>query len=122
MSLEFTASAAGTVDGDAVQLGRVVTNLLANAMQHTPAGGRIAVAVAEDDGRVRLEVVDGGPGFAVDDLPHAFEAGWRGSDARSPHRLDVTGGAGLGLAIVRGIARAHSGDATVANAAGAVPW
>ncbi|UIP57286.1 sensor histidine kinase [Agromyces marinus] len=118
VSLEFTASAAGTVDGDAVQLGRVVTNLLANAMQHTPAGGRIAVAVAEDDGRVRLEVVDGGPGFAVDDLPHAFEAGWRGSDARSPHRLDVTGGAGLGLAIVRGIARAHSGDATVANAAG----
>ena len=46
---------------------------------------------------------------------HAFEAGWRGSAARSPHRVDLTGGAGLGLAIARGIARAHGGDATATN-------
>ncbi|GAA2030976.1 HAMP domain-containing sensor histidine kinase [Agromyces tropicus] len=116
VALEFAASGAATVDGDAVQLGRAVTNLLANALQHTPSGGRIAVAVDELDGHVRLTVADGGPGFARDDLEHAFEAGWRGSDARSPHRLDVSGGAGLGLAIVRGIARAHGGDAAAANA------
>lgn len=119
VTFEFAATGAGTVDGDAVQLGRAVTNLLANALQHTPGGGRVAVAVDEPDGDVRLTVADGGPGFPAADLEHAFEAGWRGSDARSPHRLDLTGGAGLGLAIVRGIARAHGGDATAANAAGA---
>jgi signal transduction histidine kinase len=119
VTFEFAATGAGTVDGDAVQLGRAVTNLLANALQHTPGGGRVAVAVDELDGDVRLTVADGGPGFPAADLEHAFEAGWRGSDARSPHRLDLTGGAGLGLAIVRGIARAHGGDATAANAAGA---
>lgn len=119
VTFEFAATGAGTVDGDAVQLGRAVTNLLANALQHTPGGGRVDVAVDELDGDVRLTVADGGPGFPPADLEHAFEAGWRGSDARSPHRLDLTGGAGLGLAIVRGIARAHGGDATAANAAGA---
>jgi signal transduction histidine kinase len=118
VTFAFTATGAGTVDGDAVQLGRAVTNLLANALQHTPSGGRVAVAVAEVEGEVRLTVADGGPGFAADDLEHAFEAGWRGSDARSPHRLDLTGGAGLGLAIVRGIARAHGGEASAANAPG----
>jgi signal transduction histidine kinase len=119
VTFEFAATGAGTVDGDAVQLGRAVTNLLANALQHTPGGGRVAVSVDEVDRDVRLTVADGGPGFPAADLEHAFEAGWRGSDARSPHRLDLTGGAGLGLAIVRGIARAHGGDASAANAAGA---
>ncbi|MGR0218958.1 sensor histidine kinase [Agromyces sp. ZXT2-6] len=118
VTFEFAATGAGTVDGDAVQLGRAVTNLLANALQHTPSGGRVAVAVDEIGEHVRLTVADGGPGFAAVDLEHAFEAGWRGSDARSPHRLDLTGGAGLGLAIVRGIARAHGGDASAANAPG----
>ncbi|WP_353828740.1 sensor histidine kinase [Agromyces sp. SYSU T0242] len=117
VTLEFVANGSATVDGDAVQLGRAVTNLLANALQHTPAGGGIRVAVNGDGsgGDVRLTVADAGPGFAPDELEHAFEAGWRGSDARSPHRLDVTGGAGLGLAIVRGIARAHGGEASAAN-------
>ncbi|MRX43917.1 sensor histidine kinase [Agromyces kandeliae] len=105
-----------TVEGDALQLGRAVANLLANALQHTPAGGRVAVTVDGEGDDVRLAVADSGPGFAAADLAHAFEAGWRGSSARSPHRLDVTGGAGLGLAIVRGIARAHGGDATASNA------
>jgi signal transduction histidine kinase len=118
VTFEFAATAAGTVDGDAVQLARAVTNLLANALQHTPSGGRVAVAVDVSGGDARLTVADGGRGFAADDLEHAFEAGWRGSDARSPHRLDLTGGAGLGLAIVRGIARAHGGDASAANAPG----
>lgn len=118
VTFEFAATGAGTVDGDAVQLARAVTNLLANALQHTPSGGRVAVAVGVSAGSARLTVADGGPGFAADDLEHAFEAGWRGSDARSPHRLDLTGGAGLGLAIVRGIARAHGGDASAANAPG----
>ncbi|MFC9917354.1 sensor histidine kinase [Agromyces binzhouensis] len=116
LDLVVSPDASSTVEGDALQLGRAVANLLANALQHTPAGGRIAVTVDGEGDEVRLAVADSGPGFAGDDLAHAFEAGWRGSSARSPHRLDVTGGAGLGLAIVRGIARAHGGDASASNA------
>jgi len=115
LDLVVSPDASSTVDGDALQLGRAVANLLANALQHTPAGGRIAVAVDGTGDEVRLAVADNGPGFAAEELAHAFEAGWRGSSARSPHRLDVTGGAGLGLAIVRGIARAHGGDASASN-------
>ncbi|MGR2752467.1 sensor histidine kinase [Agromyces arachidis] len=116
LDLVVSPDASSTVEGDALQLGRAVANLLANALQHTPAGGRIAVTVDGGGDEVRLAVADTGPGFAEEDLAHAFEAGWRGSSARSPHRLDVTGGAGLGLAIVRGIARAHGGDASASNA------
>nr|WP_240898077.1 HAMP domain-containing sensor histidine kinase [Agromyces luteolus] len=116
LDLDVASDASPTVDGDALQLGRAVANLLANALQHTPAGGRIAVTVDGEGDEVRLAVADSGPGFAPEELAHAFEAGWRGSSARSPHRLDVTGGAGLGLAIVRGIARAHGGDASATNA------
>ncbi|WP_438856220.1 sensor histidine kinase [Agromyces sp. M3QZ16-3] len=118
LDLVVTAEESSTVEGDALQLGRAVANLLANALQHTPAGGRVEVTVDGGDDAVRLAVADSGPGFAEEDLAHAFEAGWRGSSARSPHRLDVTGGAGLGLAIVRGIARAHGGDASATNAPG----
>lgn len=116
LDLVVEPEASTTVEGDPLQLGRAVANLLANALQHTPAGGRIEVTVDGEGDAVRLSVADSGPGFADDDLAHAFEAGWRGSAARSPHRLDMTGGAGLGLAIVRGIARAHGGDASAANA------
>ncbi|GAA1058776.1 sensor histidine kinase [Agromyces bracchium] len=116
LDLDVAPDASPTVEGDALQLGRAVANLLANALQHTPAGGRIEVSVDGTGDEVRLAVADSGPGFAEEDLAHAFEAGWRGSSARSPHRLDVTGGAGLGLAIVRGIARAHGGDASASNA------
>jgi signal transduction histidine kinase len=110
----------GVVDADAVQVGRAVANLIANALQHAASGGRVVVstdAAGPARGAV-LTVDDDGPGFADGDLAHAFEAGWRGTEARSPHALDVTGGAGLGLAIVRGIARAHGGDATAENRTG----
>ncbi|WP_353815181.1 sensor histidine kinase [Agromyces sp. SYSU T00266] len=116
LDLVVSPDASPTVEGDALQLGRAVANLLANALQHTPAGGRVEVTIDGVGDEVRLAVADSGPGFVDGDLAHAFEAGWRGSSARSPHRLDVTGGAGLGLAIVRGIARAHGGDASASNA------
>ncbi|WP_401000251.1 sensor histidine kinase [Agromyces sp. GXQ0307] len=116
LDLAVAPETSTVVEGDALQLGRAVANLLANALQHTPSGGRVLVSVDGAGDEVRLAVADSGPGFAEEDLAHAFEAGWRGSSARSPHRLDVTGGAGLGLAIVRGIARAHGGDASASNA------
>lgn len=115
IQLDVATADAGIVDADAGQLTRAIANLLANAVQHVSPGGHVQVDVGTDRDRVRVRVEDDGPGFATGEAVHAFEAGWRGSAARSPHRLDLTGGAGLGLAITRGIARAHGGDATATN-------
>jgi signal transduction histidine kinase len=115
VELDVDVSDPGTVEADAGQLARAVANLLANALQHTPAGGGIRVEVGRDGDVVVLVVEDDGPGFAAGEVDRVFEAGWRGDTARSPHRIDITGGAGLGLAIVRGIARAHGGEATAGN-------
>lgn len=120
VTLELEVRDPGVVEADAVQVGRAAANLIANALQHAVSGGRVVVTTdaAGPAGGAVLTVEDDGAGFADGDLDHAFEAGWRGTEARSPHALDVTGGAGLGLAIVRGIARAHGGDATAENRAG----
>lgn len=120
VTLELEVRDPGVVEADPVQVGRAVANLIANALQHAARGGRVVVTTdaAGPAGGAVLIVDDDGPGFADGDLDDAFEAGWRGTAARSPHTLDATGGAGLGLAIVRGIARAHGGDATAANRPG----
>ncbi|WP_249353783.1 HAMP domain-containing sensor histidine kinase [Microbacterium sp. 2FI] len=118
VELDVVATDPGTVEADAGQLARAVANLLANALQHTPAGGGIRVDVSRDGDAALLVVGDDGPGFAAGEVDRVFEAGWRGDTARSPHRIDITGAAGLGLAIVRGIARAHGGEATAGNGDG----
>jgi two-component system sensor histidine kinase BaeS len=90
---------------DRDRLAQVMGNLFANAVQHVPPGGHIAVRV-EDRGReVALLVVDDGPGVPPESLPHLFERFWRGDPARGR----ATGGSGLGLAIVRHIVQAHGG-------------
>ncbi|GAA3629394.1 HAMP domain-containing sensor histidine kinase [Microbacterium awajiense] len=118
------------LDGDAVisadprELSRAVSNLLLNAIQHTPDGSPITVAASVSDSRASIAVIDSGGGIAEDDLHRVFDPGWRGAEARTPsHHTAETGslrssGAGLGLAIVRGIAAAHNGDVTVSNVAG----
>jgi signal transduction histidine kinase len=92
------------LDGDPVALQRVLTNLLENAVRH--ARSRVDVMVSPG----RVEVADDGPGFAPDDLPYVFEPLFRGDRARTG------GGAGLGLAIARRLARAHGGEVLAANA------
>ncbi|MFI9484862.1 sensor histidine kinase [Promicromonospora sp. NPDC052451] len=110
---------------DARDVGRALENLLVNAVRHTGSGGTVRVTVS----RVDVRAADGTPGDAVAiavedecggipeaDLDRVFEAGWRGTGARTPNRADTPGsGAGLGLSIVRGVAEAHAGTATVAN-------
>ncbi|MGK5543762.1 sensor histidine kinase [Streptomyces sp. URMC 127] len=101
------------VEVDGRQMSRALGNLLVNAIRHTPAGGTVAVAARHEEaaGTVVLSVTDACGGIPEEDLPRVFDTGWRGSEARTP-----PAGAGLGLAIVRGIAEAHAGRATVCNA------
>jgi signal transduction histidine kinase len=104
-----------TVAGDSRELGRALANLVVNAVRHTPPEGAVHVAAAADgDGRALLAVQDACGGIAEDDLPKVFDVAWRGTHARTP---GPDGGAGLGLAIVRGIVEAHGGTADVANVA-----
>ncbi|WP_418959594.1 sensor histidine kinase [Streptomyces tritici] len=101
------------VEVDGREMTRVLANLLVNAIRHTPADGTVAVAAARRAGTVVLSVTDGCGGIPQEDLPRVFDTGWRGSEARTP-----PAGAGLGLAIVRGIVEAHAGRAEVRNVPG----
>ncbi|MCH6163882.1 sensor histidine kinase [Streptomyces marispadix] len=101
------------VEVDGKEMSRVLANLLINAIHRTPADGTVAVAARQEEDTVVLSVTDGCGGIPADDLPRVFDTGWRGTDARTP-----PAGAGLGLAIVRGIVEAHKGRAAVRNVPG----
>jgi two-component system OmpR family sensor kinase/two-component system sensor histidine kinase BaeS len=96
---------------DVQRIGRVLNNLLSNALQHTPPGGSVQVRAYRQERRVRVEVVDSGEGVRPEDLSNVFERFYRGEKSRSRS----TGGAGLGLAIARGIVEAHGGRIGVEN-------
>jgi signal transduction histidine kinase len=91
---------------DVRQVSRVLSNLVGNALRHTPASGRVEIRATAVDGAARIEITDTGEGIEVEDLPHIFEHFYRGEKSRSR----ATGGAGLGLAIAKGIVEAHGGE------------
>lgn len=97
--------------GDSHLLRRAVSNLLDNAIRHTPSGGRVTFTWRVEEGGVAFTIEDTGPGIKEPDLPHLFEPFYRGD----PSRNSESGGAGLGLTIARRIVRAHKGDLTVRN-------
>ncbi|OGO26145.1 MAG: hypothetical protein A2Y54_02480 [Chloroflexi bacterium RBG_16_51_16] len=99
---------------DTMRVGRVLNNLISNALRHTPNGGRIEVEARRADGAVWVSVHDNGEGIDPADLPHLFDRFYRGEKSRSR----ATGGAGLGLAIARGIVQAHGGDIQVESMPG----
>jgi len=102
---------------DGARMERAVANLVRNAVEHTPPGGRVDIRIAQTSNFIELSVSDSGPGIAPQDLPHVWERFYRGDKSR--RRADENGdGAGLGLAIVRGIVEAHGGGAAVASSAG----
>jgi signal transduction histidine kinase len=103
------------VAGSAPELTRVVRNLLDNAVRHTPPGGTVEVAVGGDDGHVEVSVLDGCGGIPAHDLDRVFDLAYRGDAARTP---SATGGAGLGLAIARGLVDVLDGDIAVRNEPG----
>ena len=102
------------VDGEPRRLEQIIVNLLSNAMRYTDPGGRVTVTVEPQGGDAVLEVADTGIGISTEDLPHVFARVWRGEKSRSR----ATGGAGIGLAIVRELVRAHSGSVTVESVPG----
>ncbi|MGD2178054.1 MAG: HAMP domain-containing sensor histidine kinase [Anaerolineae bacterium] len=98
---------------DAQKVERVLTNLLDNALRHTPAGGVVRVSASAEADSVLVEVQDTGEGIRAEDLPHVFDRFYPGQEER--RRND--GASGLGLAIAKGIVEAHGGtigiDSTV---------
>src|SRR3990172_85574 len=91
---------------DPARIGRVLSNLLANALRHTPDRGRITIEASGGPAEVRISVSDNGEGIAPEDLPHVFESFYRGEKSRGRAK----GGSGLGLAIARGFLEAHGGE------------
>ena len=98
--------------GHEAHLRQAIANLMTNALRHTPAGTPITIGTRLDDGAAALSVRDRGPGLDAEAAAHAFDRFWQADRAR------VGSGAGLGLAIVAGIAAEHGGTATVAAAEG----
>ena len=94
---------------DTQAIGRVLNNLISNALRHTSAGGEIRVHAWRTGQGVEVSVRDTGEGIHAEDIPHIFESFYRGEKSRNRGM----GGAGLGLAIARGVVRAHGGDIRV---------
>jgi signal transduction histidine kinase len=114
VTLSLADSPAAFADCDPARIAQVFRNLLANALAHTPRGGRVRVLVDARAGSVFAAVRDSGEGIAAEHLPHVFDRFWRADAARTREQ----GGAGLGLAIVRELVELHGGDVTVTSTPG----
>jgi signal transduction histidine kinase len=99
---------------DTQAIGRVLNNLIGNALRHTSPEGRVSVWARRTDKRVEVTVSDTGEGIRDEEIPQIFERFYRSEKSRSRE----TGGAGLGLAIARGIIHAHEGDIRVESKLG----
>ena len=96
--------------GDEALLRQMMWNLLDNAIKHTPAGGKVGVALQATDGSYAITVTDTGPGIPSQARAHIFERFYRVDPARTREKTCPDGGAGLGLPIARWIAEAHHGS------------
>lgn len=123
-----------TVQADPDRIRQVLQNLLANALRHTPEGGRVTVSAQEVPGSrgaekqggndsplrtpaptyVEISVLDTGSGLMAEELPHVFDRFWRADRARAREQ----GGSGLGLAIAKQLVEAHDGQIGVASTPG----
>jgi signal transduction histidine kinase len=91
---------------------QILANLLDNAIKFSPDSTPIRVELRRQDDRVRLSVIDGGPGISNEDLPHIWERMYRGDKSRS------VPGSGLGLSLVKALAEAHGGRIEVSSSVG----
>jgi two-component system sensor histidine kinase BaeS len=114
--IELTAEVAPgaeIVTGDPMRLEQALQNLAANALRHTPRGGRVALTAAVEGGAVAVTVSDTGAGISPEHLPHVFDRFYKIDPARTGQS-----GSGLGLSIVKAIVERHGGTVTAASRAG----
>ncbi|MHB1862085.1 MAG: heavy metal sensor histidine kinase [Gemmatimonadaceae bacterium] len=110
VTLERTGSAQVRADRSLVR--RALTNVLTNALAHTPAGGRVTISTGVEHGRAIVRVRDTGSGIPAEALPHVFERFYRVDDRPGDRRP----GSGLGLPLVRSIMHLHGGTADIESA------
>jgi signal transduction histidine kinase len=109
IALAFEGDLDAHLNVDAIKLRQAIDNLVANALKFTPRGGRVRVSVEAKQARVTFEVSDSGPGIPANERDSIFDRYRQGKTGRT------AGGAGLGLAIAKGIAEAHAGALTVGD-------
>jgi signal transduction histidine kinase len=107
------APGAEIVSGDPMRLEQALQNLAANALRHTPNGGRVALSAAVEDGGVTVTVADTGAGIPPEHLPHVFDRFYKIDPSRTGQS-----GSGLGLSIVKAIVERHGGTVTAASRPG----
>jgi signal transduction histidine kinase len=90
-------------------MGRAFNNLVSNAIRYTPIDGEISLTAKLAGNSIIVTISDSGEGILPEDIPHVFERFYRGDKSRSR----VSGGAGLGLAIAKGVVEAHNGEITI---------
>ena len=112
LSMNVDLPAGFSIEADADRLDQVLSNLVANALRHTPAGGTIQLSAGQAPESVHLAVIDNGEGIPPEDLPFVFDRFWRGDRSRT---RTGKAGSGLGLAISRQLVRAHGGTIMVAS-------
>ena len=108
------AAEAVTANLDRSLMLRAVSNLVSNALAHTPEGGSITLAVSASDPEIHIDVSDTGRGIPAEALPKVFDRFFR----VDPSRSQISGGTGLGLAIVQSIMTLHGGSAEISSALG----
>ena len=111
VSIQATAERSTEVDADGMAISRVVRNLIDNAVRHSPEGGVVTVDVATEEDCAVLRVIDEGPGFDPSVRESAFDRFVTADPSRA-------GGAGLGLAIAKGIVTAHGGGIAIEDGPG----
>ncbi|GAA4393410.1 HAMP domain-containing sensor histidine kinase [Tsukamurella soli] len=118
VALTVTADHLVPVSANASALSRVLRNLVLNAIAHTPCGGCVEIGLTAEGTTAVLRVDDTGTGIAESDLPRIFDVAYRGTASRSPVNTDgLPAGAGMGLAIARGLVEAHRGTVAAVNLA-----
>ena len=100
------ASPLSTIEVDPGRMTQVLTNILDNALRHTPEGGQIILAVKQVQGQIEISIQDSGPGITAQDVNRIFDRFYR----TDPSRQREDGGSGLGLAIAKSIVQAHGGQ------------
>ncbi|MCB0183115.1 MAG: HAMP domain-containing histidine kinase, partial [Caldilineaceae bacterium] len=115
LTVDVATIAPLTLHGDALRLDQVLSNLVTNALRHTPAGGQVMLSACQQEAQVLITVRDTGSGIAAADLPFVFDRFWKGDRARTH---SSGSGSGLGLAIARQLVEAHGGTITVTSEIG----